>query len=183
MLYTLLIALSLLVQRRSDANANEVDPLCGVECLYVVLGALEQPQGDFLDLKKEFGKPSKSGYSMEQIYNVASKRGLYVAWYPLEELSQKELMPKDCFALIHHKQQHFRIVSEIRGKTIITFDTRLGRGVVSKKELLRDYSNTALVIAKESPKWKKGRFSYLLFFGISGLSLCVAWFLIGLVRK
>lgn len=133
--------------RGLQANARNVDIRCGAYCLYVCLKSLDYDVQSFDELEERLGPPSRMGYSIHQLAEVAKSYGAHAEGVrtTLRELKRRR-QKFTCIALI--QSEHYVCIYAIDGKDVEIIDPP--KAAASNDEVLAAiWDGTALLIARE----------------------------------
>jgi ABC-type bacteriocin/lantibiotic exporter with double-glycine peptidase domain len=106
--------------------ADEANPNCGPNCLYIALRSLDMDIGPFDEFYerqflKRFGRPDARGYSLGQMETIARELGLQTLGVKtsLERLRHRP-PPVGCIAWI--RQSHFVLIQSVSEETVEIID-------------------------------------------------------------
>jgi ABC-type bacteriocin/lantibiotic exporter with double-glycine peptidase domain len=139
--------LGFLLSGLSLGYADDTDPLCGVNCLYTALVALEKDPGTFDSFLQRFEDIQVRGIALGRLAEVAEDFGLstLAVQTTLEGLALRDdERPFVCIA--HVENQHFVLIADVQPGSVWVVNPP-EREVVAEKLFQERWSGHALLLS------------------------------------
>jgi Protein of unknown function (DUF1573)/Peptidase C39 family len=146
----------------SAARTIARDNLCGAECLYIALRALNSHQlpPSFSAFVKTHPPSSKAGYSLAMLFDIAERNGVNAK---LLQLSSEQLIAvADRYQVILHLSgpSHFILCEEAKPIGVKAFDPESRSVFLSSRQLQERWKGNCLVLSNSPIKVPSGYFGF-----------------------
>jgi len=142
---TLFSFLNLILFCHCPCNAEENDPLCGAECLYMIhvaVGRESKPFTSFLARMPAYGK---DGFSFDQLKAFSTESGVTGEFASLNEVVKAGLSNGQ-FAIVHKKPGHFQILAAVSPFSAQVLDPNGSSARIPLQDFLDTYSSNCLLV-------------------------------------
>ena len=137
--------MSLIMFNHHPSRAEENDPLCGAECLYVIHVSIAKVSMPFASFLRRMPAHGGDGFSLDQLRTFSNESGVNAEFASLNEILNTGLR-KGQLAIIHKKPNHFQILLAISAFSANIRDSNGSSAQIPLQEFLRTYTSTCLVI-------------------------------------
>jgi ABC-type bacteriocin/lantibiotic exporter with double-glycine peptidase domain len=108
------------------------DPLCGAECLYTALVALDVEPGNYADFLQQAAPTDPRGLSLGRLAELAEERGLSTLLVETSLANLRRRRDEPPFVCLAHVDgDHFLLIGDIQPQTVWTIDPPAEREVAA----------------------------------------------------
>jgi ABC-type bacteriocin/lantibiotic exporter with double-glycine peptidase domain len=115
-----------------DTLSAAPDPLCGAECLYTALVALDVEPGNYADFLQKAAPTDPRGLSLGRLAELAEERGLSTLLVETSLANLRRRRDEPPFVCLAHVDgDHFLLIGDIQPQTVWTIDPPAEREVAA----------------------------------------------------